>query len=296
MDQKLSCALGCFDGVHIGHKALLTAAVRNFHGYTPAVWTFTAPTVYPYIEDVPTRLSLCREHGIKEFICEDYDSVRTMSPEEFVSRLAQTHGVGHFICGGDFRFGHDRAGDAETLKEICLGKGLSVTIVSPVMADSVLPELAGEKVSSSLIRRLIASGEVDRAAALLGRRFSVRGEVVGGKRLGRTMHLPTVNQRLEKGRILPEAGVYDTVCTAKGNRYPAVTNVGSRPTVNDDESDVTCETHIIGADMDLYGSEVTVEFYRYGRPEKRFSSIDGLKNAIEGDIKRASEYFARLGI
>ena len=90
--------------------------------------------------------------------------------------------------------------------------------------------------------------------------------------------------------------MYDTVCTAKGNRYPAVTNVGSRPTVNDDESDVTCETHIIGADMDLYGSEVTVEFYRYGRPEKRFSSIDGLKNAIEGDIKRASEYFARLGI
>lgn len=290
----LSCALGCFDGVHLGHRALLEAAVRNFQGYTPAVWTFSGPTAYPYIENVPSRLALCRSAGIEKTICEDFEMVRNMQPAEFIAHLRQTYKIGHIVCGEDFRFGRDRVGDTEMLKAICLKNGISVTVVSPVMADTVLPGLAEEKISSSLIRRLIAGGEVDKAGALLGRRFSIQGEVIGGRRLGRTMNLPTVNQRLENGRILPAAGVYDTVCTVNGKRYVSVTNVGYRPTVNNDEHDVTCETHIIDApdtELDLYGLSVTVEFCRYGRPEKRFSSLDELKTAIEGDIKRAREYF-----
>lgn len=289
----LSCALGCFDGVHLGHRALLETAVRNFHGYTPAVWTFSEPTVYPYIENVPARTELCRSYGIKKVICEDFDTVRSMSPEEFITHLHKDYNIGHIICGEDFRFGLDRCGDAETLSALCRTAGLSVTVVSAVMADTLVPKLSGEKISSSLIRKLISAGEVDNAAALLGRRFSIRGEVIEGRQLGRTMSLPTVNQRLEDGRILPAAGVYDTVCIVDGKRYLSVTNIGCRPTVNQDERDITCETHIItdsneqNSGLDLYGKSVTVEFYRYARPEKRFSSLEELKTAIENDVLRA---------
>ena len=281
---RLSCALGCFDGVHIGHRTLLRAAVNNFFGYTPAIWTFSSPLARPFIDPINERLRICAENGISLAICEDFEFVKDMSPKAFISHLVQDFGVGHFIVGEGFRFGASRAGDTDILKNIAKELGASTTVVSHITVDGE------QKVSSSLIRDLIKNGEIERANSLLMRPMALDGTVVGGKQIGRTMSLPTVNLSLADGRIIPKNGVYDTVCIVNGARYPSITNIGSRPTVNNDPTSITCETHIIGADIDLYGENVKVEFLRYARPEKQFGSLDMLKDQINSDIEKRLEH------
>lgn len=285
----LSCALGCFDGVHIGHRALITEAVADKEkGYLPAIWTFSKPLGDKYIENVPSRLSICGTLGIEKAICEDFETVRETSPEAFISHLFYDLGVRKFICGCDFRFGYNRQGSADTIKKVASELGAEVAVIPPVMLSD---QNATEKVSSTYIRSLIANGDVESANKLLARPFSVTQEIRQGKHIGRTMDFPTVNQGLESGRIVPRFGVYCSACVFNGKRYPSVTNIGIRPTVNSDVADVTCETHIIGEKLDLYGEKVTVELYRFIRPEKRFNSLSELQVAIENDCKFTEKFF-----
>jgi riboflavin kinase/FMN adenylyltransferase len=280
--ENLSCALGCFDGVHEGHKALLAKAVSKTE-LCPAVWTFSKPLSYPYIDSIPERLSACGGHGIRLARCEDFNSVKELTPKAFVSRLVNDFNVRHFVCGSDFRFGINRSGDASVLKREAELLGASVDIIPPVLHEN-------EKISSTLIRSLISDGEICKANQLLGRPFSITGAVVSGNHIGTKLGFPTVNQSIGEGRLVPEKlGVYNTATLIDGVRYPSVTNVGKRPTVNGDG--VTVETHIIDESFELYGKEVTVEFYGFSRGEVKFDSLWELKRAIESDIKTAKESF-----
>ncbi len=276
-NSGISVALGCFDGVHRGHRRLLERAASEKE-LMPAVWTFSEPVTLPFIDSVPDRLSLFGKNGIRLAVCEDFKAVRSLSPEDFVRRLTETLRVRLFVCGEDYRFGIDRTGDAETLKRYAEKYGARAEVIPPIMAGN-------EKISSSLIRRLLALGDVEQANELLGRRFSVTGQVLHGKRIGRSVGLPTVNQRLEAGRVELKHGVYDSVTVINGKRLPSITNIGVRPTVNSNEGDVTCETHVIDESLDVYGENVAVELCRFAREEKKFESLEALRAAVEADIR-----------
>ena len=286
-DVSLAVALGCFDGVHIGHKALIDEVIGNSGELTSAIWTFSEPLTVPYIEKVEDRIKLCARLGIKYAICESFEKFKQMTPAEFVCHLAKNN-VKRIVCGEDFRFGKDRAGDVETLKMECDTNGIAVTVI-----PSVYTEIDGEthKVSSTLIRTLITDGKVDIAAKLLGRPFSVSGVIVSGNNLGRTIQVPTLNQRFENSRIMLKNGVYNTVCVVGGNKYPSITNVGTRPTVKTGSHEKNCETHIIGEKLDLYGEIASVEFYSYVREERRFESLEELRSQIALDIETSVRYF-----
>ncbi len=290
----LSVALGCFDGVHVGHQLLIERACAKKE-LLPAVWTFSEPLSMPFIENVRDRISIFGRHGAALAICESFRLVKTLTPEQFVKRLVEDYNVKHLVCGEDFRYGINRTGGAETLKNDAKKYGATVEIIPSLMTET-LPHLMleNEKISSTCIRRLLALGEVETVRALLGRPFSVTGPVLHGKQLGKTMEFPTVNQKMENGRVALRYGVYDTVTVIDGKRYPSVTNFGVRPTVNENEANITCETHVIGESLELYGKSITVEFYRFAREERKFDSLDGLKEAVETDIKRAKEYFELL--
>ncbi len=303
-DGGLACALGCFDGVHAGHRLLLDAAKNDFLGNASAVWTFSEPLSRPFIENIDDRLRLIGEMGIAVAICEDFEEVKNMSPRSFVLHLHNDFGVRHFICGEDFRFGHDREGDAELLRKYAFELGDSITVVPPLTEyklecakEHIRPEEQGEdfseKISSSLIRRLISEGEMELAEKYLSRRFGLTGEVAHGHRIGSEMGMPTINQRFEQGRVIPAFGVYYSLAVIDGVSYPSVTNIGIRPTVNSDENDVNCETHILDCDSDLYGKTVRVELCKRARPETKFDNLDDLKNAIAADIENARAYFGQ---
>lgn len=287
----LSVAMGCFDGVHKGHQRLMEKAISKA-GHIPAVWTFSEPLSFPFIDNVPTRLSLFGRLGASLAICEDFPTVKALTPEQFVKHLVCDFNVKHFVCGQDFRYGLGRSGNTDTLKADAEKHGATVEIVPHLMTgETPLLMLDNEKISSTLIRKLLAEGDVEKAQKLLGRPFFVSGCVIHGRQIGRRMSLPTVNQKFEDGRINLKHGVYDTLTLIDGKKYPSVTNFGIRPTVSGDKNDVTCETHVIGESLDVYGKNITVEFYRFAREEKKFSSLDELKAAVDADIKRAKDFF-----
>lgn len=287
--KKYICALGCFDGVHIGHQSLIDTVVSDKSGLVPAIWTFSAPLSFPYIETVEKRLNLCGEYGIKFAFCEEYEDLKRMSPEEFVKYLATELNIAHIVCGEDFRFGYKKEGDTELLRKECDKYGVALTVKSSITAT-----IYGEKVkvSSTIIKKLISNGDVETANELLGRPFTLKGVVINGNKIGRTISVPTVNQSLPKMRVSPRFGVYDSVFKVENKSYPSVTNIGIRPTVNKNEENTTCETHIIGQSLDLYGLIVEVEFHRFNRQEEKFSTLDDLKAQIKKDIKHSMDYYA----
>ena len=289
-ETELVCALGCFDGVHIGHRALIDEILADRNGLTSAVWTFSEPLAKPFIERVEDRLHILSDLGVKFAICESYEKVKDMSALSFLTYLSANQNVKRIVCGSDFRFGKDREGDVDFIRREAPALGMSVTVKEPVYAQIGEEKL---KVSSTLIRKMISEGKMVETEKLLGRRFSVVGVVVSGNNLGRTIQVPTLNQRFENGRIIPKHGVYETVCIVDSIKYPAITNVGTRPTVSGGSTDVNCETHIIGQKLDLYGKIVAVEFCDYVREEKKFDSLQELRDQIERDIERSVSSFRK---
>ena len=306
---RLVCAFGCFDGVHLGHRALLSAAVadaerlsvENGAEFVPAVWTFSRPVSKPWIISVPERLALCGKAGVKYAICQRFEDVRTLSPEEFVDGLVRAVGLRYAVCGFNFRFGYMGAGDAAKLSDCLTTSLLSVgekvlRSVDGVDSLTVVGEVSalGDTVSSTRIRRLLGDGDMEAVAALLGRRYSLLGTVKSGKQIGRTIARPTANLIYCFDQLIPKRGVYYTYCLLKGVFYRSVTNVGYRPTVNDDETCVTCETHLLDFSETVYGEVVEIIFVHYAREERAFSSIDELSVQIASDVEDAVQYFDAL--
>ena len=289
-------ALGFFDGVHLGHAALLRRTVEEAQkrGVTPAVFTFDRPpkevvtgVPCPLIASPEDRKGLLeREFGIKDVLMVPFDREMMTTPwDEFVTKiLVERYHAVHLVAGHDHHFGHKNQGSPELLVEKCRELGLGCDIIPKV-------ELDGITVSSTYIRSLVGMGQMARAARYLGHPHVLTQEVRHGRRIGHTIGVPTINLVVPPHVLVPSHGVYVTrVFLPDGTSYPAVTNVGTRPTVNNG-TDITVEPWLLGFDGDLYGQRVRVEFHKRLRDEIRFDSLDALRDQIQKDAKATMEYF-----
>ncbi|WP_137126709.1 bifunctional riboflavin kinase/FAD synthetase [Roseomonas sp. HF4] len=282
-------ALGNFDGVHIGHAAVLRAAHAARPDLSLAVLTFEPhPREHFRPDDPPFRLTLLpakaaalREAGASFVFALPFDDAfAAMSAEAFVEHvLHRGLGAKHLACGPDFAFGHRRGGDVAFLAREAEARGMGLTIVPPV-------EQGGEAISSSRIRRLLQDGYPERATEKLGRPWEIRGTVVHGDKLGRVLGWPTANIWI--GRHLePARGVYAvTVALPDGRVAKGVANVGRRPTLGGDP-ETRLETFVFDFDGDLYGQEIGVRLVRFLRPDAKFAGLEELKAAIAEDARQA---------
>ena len=290
-------ALGFFDGVHLGHAALLQRTVEEarLRGVTPAVFTFAQPPKEvvtgipcPLINSPDDRRELVRRlYGIQDVIMVPFDrEMMTTSWEDFVTEIlvGRYHAV-HLVAGHDHHFGHKNQGSPELLMQKCAELGLGCDIIPAV-------EIAGTTVSSTYIRRLVELGQVERAAQFLGHPHVLTQVVRHGRRIGHTIGIPTVNLTAPPKVLVPSYGVYATrVFLPDGSSYMGVTNVGIRPTVANG-NDVTVETWLLDFEGDLYGQTLRVEFFHHIRDEVRFDSLDALKAQITADAETTRRFFA----
>ena len=278
--------LGNFDGVHIGHRALINKGVSlaKENGLICAVWTFDS-LASPYLSSVDERSELFYSLGVDEVVLSSFASVRDMSAEDFVKNILKDKlNAKICVCGYNYSFGKGGKGTPMQLKSLCAEYGIDVFVLDEVLSF-------GEKISSSRIRELLSNGEAEKANVLLGRNFVISGMVVCGAGLGRTVGMPTANIDVENGRCLPSNGVYATACIIDGKRYPSITNIGLRPTMNDGRGR-SIESYILDFKTDIYGKEIKLEFLSFLREEKKFESIADVKSAVQNDIIKARKAFA----
>jgi len=292
--MSTAVAMGVFDGVHRGHQELLRRTVETAQelGLVPAVLTFdphpmrvlrpeSAPLM---IQTLSQRLGGFEQMGLDAALVLRFDrALSLVSAEEFIERIL-VGGVraGAILVGANFRFGHRGAGDVRLLGEFGKRDGFEVEIVPPV-------EVGGQIVSSTAIRGAVASGDVAGAIPLLGRAFSLTGEIRAGAGRGRTILFPTLNLAPEQ-ELLPRLGVYATESAVGGRLYSSVTNVGTRPTFNG--AGVTVESHLFGFNENLTGGPMEVRFHMRIRDEQKFSGPDALRAQIARDIEAARKFFS----
>ena len=291
MSKKCVYALGFFDGVHLGHGSLLTACreladelgadagVVTFSAHPDTLVSGTTPGLINTLED---RDRLLREkYHMDQVISLPFDRAMLETPwEDFFRRLVVEFSAGGIVCGEDFRFGHRGLGSAETLLSACRQAGIPCIVIPQ-------QELGCLRVSSTHIRNLIEMGLMEHAIHFLGHPHILTGRVVHGHQLGRRLGFPTANLLLPEGLVAPKFGVYACRCLVDGARYPAVTNVGTRPTVAG--CGVTIETWILGYQGDLYDREITLEFFKFLRPEIKFPSLGDLQDAVRSDAEKTKE-------
>jgi riboflavin kinase/FMN adenylyltransferase len=277
-------AIGVFDGVHRGHRSVLADVCRTAGDDPVVALTFdphplavVAPDRVPkLLGTIEQRCEWLHAEGVDVVGVLPFDRIREWSAEAFVDVvLERALGARLVAVGTDFRFGYDRSGDIGTLREAG---------TFDVHALELLGEGDGP-ISSSAIRRLLADGEVGLATDLLGRHHTVRGPVVRGDGRGRVIGVPTANVAPDPRVQLPAHGVYAAWVEVGGDRFPAVVNVGVRPTF--DGSTVTVEAHVLDADLDLYGRSIDVGFVGHIRGERRFDGVDALVEQIGNDIESA---------
>ncbi|WP_411819384.1 bifunctional riboflavin kinase/FAD synthetase [Hyphococcus formosus] len=297
MVKPIIAAVGNFDGVHRGHQFLLdeTAKFAQSFGAEPGVVLFDPhprryfrPNDPPFLLTTPMhRDALLRRYGAKEVYALTFDeTLATMPPGNFIEDVLKTQlGLAGVVAGADFRFGAGRAGDGEMLKERGEELGLKVKLVDVISNGS-----GADKFGSSDVRKALLEGDVQRAAEILGRPWSVVATVEEGRKLGRTIGFPTANMML--GEIIaPRQGVYACRATVDGKTYDAVSNFGRRPTVGADAP--LLETNFFDFDSDLYGREIEVEFIAFLREEKKFNGLEELSAQIALDCKKAKEILSQ---
>ncbi len=292
MKTKFLFALGFFDGVHIGHAALLRAcrALADERGCAAGVVTFGAHPDTLVHHNTPVLINSPRDRelllrqrfSMDRVVTLPFDeAMMSMSWEAFLQMLLADYDAAGFVCGDDFRFGFRGRGNAGILAEYCREKGIPCTVVPEQTLDGI-------RVSSSYIRSQIETGDMATAVRFLGHPHILRGTVVHGRALGRKLGVPTANLRLIPGIAVPRFGVYACRCIIGGEGYPAVTNVGTRPTV--EGQSVTVEPWILDYEGDLYGREITLEFYYFIRPEKKFPDLEALKEEIHRNAEETRNY------
>lgn len=285
MDKKLCVALGDFDGVHIGHRAVISAALQKSDTLTPAVYTFENNSKgSKSITDNNTKIRLFKQLGIEKVIFDDFEKIRSLTPSQFVNDILVSRlNVKTVVCGEDYRFGKDACGDVKTLATLCNEQNIEVIVVK-------LKNFTQEKISSSYIRELIEQGSMEKAAKLLGRCYSVVGTVHRGKHLGSANMTPTVNIDFENNSVIPCYGVYITRTRVGDRIYNSITNVGVRPSVENTDTP-NAETNIFDFNEDLYGKQIEISFISMIRREQKFDSTEKLFTQIKADIQYAKSYF-----
>lgn len=288
---KSAVALGFFDGLHLGHIEVIKQTLMKPE-LCSVVFTFNNKTMLPKFKEreniisYDLKLELLARIGIDYIFAPDFADLRDLSPEEFVDRiLVEKLNAGFVACGYDFRFAKGGRADAAELARICVDRGIEACVVPAVMID-------GEPISSTSIRELIRNGDIVSANKLLGYELTYVLEVIEGKKNGRKIGFPTINQVIPDGMIAPKLGVYKS-WTQIGNRnYPSITNIGLKPTIeleDGEERTPEMETHIIGFSGNLYGLRARVVLREYMRDERRFDSLEELGKQLEQDKAAALE-------
>lgn len=286
-NKRTAVALGLFDGVHLGHRAVIAAAMaQHENGLSASVFTFepecalkktggSSGYIYTRTEK---EILLYDQIGVDDIISPRFESLCGLSGEEFAEEiLCRQLRAAHVCCGDDFKFGKNAACGAQELIRFGKRFGFEVEVVGAV-------EYNGSIVSSSRIRELLLGGDIAAANELLGSAYFISATVTDGNHIGRTIDFPTINQDFAEGQLVPGYGVYSTFTNVGGRILPSVTNVGVKPTIEGVRRPLA-ETHIIGYNGDLYGENVDVSFNSFIRPEMKFNSLDELKAQINADIQ-----------
>ena len=296
--NKTIYALGFFDGVHVGHGALLAqchalaaegncrAGAVTFASHPDTLVTNHTPRL---INSPHAREKLLRERFSMDCVLTlPFDEqMLTMPWQDFLDMLIREKNAAGFVCGEDFRFGYRGEGNADKLASFCESRGLACAVVPDQRIDGI-------RVSSTYIRSQIETGDMATAVKFLGHPHILTGQVVHGHQLGRQLGIPTANLRLPENLAVPKFGVYICRAVLGGKSWPAVTNIGTRPTV--EGHTVTVEPWILDYSGDLYGQEITLEFYRFLRPEKKFASLNDLQAEIHHNAEQARDFFSRQSL
>lgn len=291
-------ALGNFDGVHKGHQQIISRTVRSAQavGLRSAVFTFSNHPSSVLGKGEPVKNILYAEEKVRiiESLGVDYlfnipftREILGLSPRDFVKEiLVDRLRIREAYCGFNYTFGYKASGTPEVLMHEGLKHGFGLHVQEPYKIDDIL-------VSSTYIRELISEGRMDEVTKFMGRLYAIGGEVVQGNRLGRTIGFPTMNVVIDETMVTPPNGVYITFCTVDGVRYPAVTNVGNKPTIGEYAKNI--ETHVFNYDQETYGKHIDVEFVHWTRPERKFAGIEELTKQIQSDCISARAYHRERG-
>lgn len=297
MTKQKVMALGFFDGIHVGHAALINKIKQRAEetGAEPAVLTFdvhpdnlvfkkTVPLINS-AEDRENILSRC--FGIDDVVVIHFNQrVMHMDWQDFIDELIDEMNLRWIVVGHDFCFGYKGLGTAEKLKAYCAERGVGCDIIPAVCRDGVV-------VSSTLIRQLIESGEMEKANEYLGHPHTLTDVIRTGYHLGTKMGTPTINMSFPQGVIIPRHGVYAAMAYIDGQEYMSVTNVGIRPTVSD-SGNVNVESFLLDFRGNLYGHRARIDFYKFLRPERKFDDVNELAAQIKSDAQTTREYFERI--
>ena len=297
MTKQKVMALGFFDGIHVGHAALINMIKQRADetGAEPAVLTFDVhpdnlvlKKTVPLINSAEDRKHILKRcFGIDEVVVIHFNQrVMRMDWQAFLNDIIDEMNLRWIVVGHDFRFGYKGLGTAAKLKEYCEGHGVGCDIIPAVCRDGVI-------VSSTLIRRLIESGEMEKANEYLGHPHTLTDVVRSGYHLGTQMGTPTINMGFPQGIIIPRHGVYAAKAYIDGQEYMSVTNVGIRPTVSD-SGNVNVESFLLDFRGNLYGHQARIDFYKFLRPEHKFADVEALAAQIKSDAQTTREYFESL--
>ena len=280
--MKTAIALGTFDGVHLGHKAVIEASLKS--GFKSVAVAFPEPpkSVISCKGNLLTtpikKREILKKMGVNEVFYLDFTEIRDNSPEEFLSFLKSEFNPAVICCGFNYRFGKNGLGDTEYLSKFCGENNIKSVVVPPVLVGSDI-------VSSTAIREMLEAGEVLKANRLLCEPFGFSAPVIKGDKRGRTIGFPTANQIYPDNLIKVKFGVYKSVITFNGKTYKGITNIGVRPSFPNGE--ISAETYIYDFSGNLYDKVLDICLIEFIRPEQKFDSVEQLKQKIEEDIKKA---------
>ncbi|MBQ3044916.1 MAG: riboflavin biosynthesis protein RibF [Clostridia bacterium] len=294
-ERKTAVTLGSFDGLHKGHIAVIACAfeMQKEHGLLPLVLLFDKHPMLTVSGRAPDMIlqaalrdELIAKTGAGKRIV-PFREVRNMSCREFFEKiLIEKLNAGGVCCGWNYRFGKNNEGGISELTALCEEYGVMLRITPPV-------DFGGEPVSSTRIRQAVEGGDIPLANAMLGREFRYRLTVVDGQHRGRLIGAPTINQRFDEGFVIPKKGVYASVTVVDGTEYASVTNIGLRPSFENE--DFRSETCILGFSGNLYGQEIEVRLLQYLRDETKFDSLEKLSEQIGRDAGKSEEIFRNRG-
>lgn len=284
-------ALGSFDGIHRGHKKIINTLkkISNEENVKSMVYTFRnhprdvvgEKSETKRIMTLECKISMLKELGVDIVNFATFDKeYMQISPEDFIKKLITHYNMKGIVVGFNNRFGYKNTGNTKLLKELGDKYGFKVIVIDGVTYND-------EVISSTLIRKKLENGEVEEVINYLERPYSMAGIVVEGRKIGRTIGFPTANMTIDKEKIIPKGGVYYTKVEIGEKFYKGITNIGYNPTVNG--NNLTVETHILDFDKDIYGKKITVYFFKRIRSEKKFNSVDELKERLKLDYKFAEK-------
>mgnify|MGYP000007771864 CR=1 FL=1 len=291
-EKGTAVAMGYFDGIHIGHRAVIEGAVQwaKTHDAAPAVFTFRLPVENKMkgkrLLSTEDKHALIHSLGVEYYLTPDFEAIKALRPGGVRARhRGKLPRPGAVL----WRKLH-RLVQRLPVRRSCCAPSVPLLGVEVVVVP--MAQFEEKPVSSTRIRTALEGGDIPAANAMLGMPYAIRFAVQHGAGLGHTLGVPTINQLYPQGFQMPRSGIYITRTCINGVWYPSATGLGSRPTVNDDATKVTCETFIPGFSGDLYGTDPVVEFHAYLSPSKKFDTLDQLRDCINDAARRAQEYFA----